>query len=84
LSEQIFEIIFISKAFQLDQNLEIIVDIYEQVQSQDAVWASIPQDNYIRATFYQPLDNTRDITIYAKPTDPNTSGSVEVYPVYSD
>ncbi|MGB8815959.1 MAG: FISUMP domain-containing protein, partial [Minisyncoccia bacterium] len=84
LSVQTFEIIFISKAFQLDQDQTIVADIYDQVQTLDNNYTTIPDANYIRATFYQTLDNTKDITVYAKPTDSNTLGSIEVFPVYID
>ncbi|MGD0576648.1 MAG: DUF1566 domain-containing protein [Candidatus Staskawiczbacteria bacterium] len=84
LSDQIFEIIFISKAFQLDSNQNIVADIYSQVQTQDNVFATIPSQNYVRATFYQTLDNTKDITIYARATDSNTPVSINVFPVYTD
>ena len=84
LSDQEFEIIFISKAFQLDSDQNIVADIYQQVQTQDNVFATVPATNYVRATFYETLDNTKDITIYAKATDPNTPVSINVYPVYTD
>ena len=72
LSDQVFEIIFISKAFELDQNKEIIADIYDQVKAQDGTWAdgtyaTVPSEHYVRVTFEQVLDNTKDITIYARP-----------------
>ena len=84
LSEQIFEIIFISKAFELDENQEILSDIYDQVQTKDNTWANLPTSHYVRATFGQILDNTKDITIYAKPTDVGRPVTIEVYPVYVD
>jgi hypothetical protein len=89
LSEQIFEIIFITKALHLDKNLKVIDDIYNQVRTQDDTWVTIPKDNYIRVTFEKTLDNTRDITIYARPSSldpiPSTlNPSIEVYPVYAD
>ncbi|MBU3895784.1 hypothetical protein KKG36_00455, partial [Patescibacteria group bacterium] len=84
LSEQIFEIIFISKAFQLDEDQNIVADIYDQVQAQDGNYATVPQDNYIRATFDQALNSASDTTIYAKPTDSNSAANVELYPVYID
>lgn len=89
LSEQIFEIIFISKAWQLDQNQEITADIYDQVKTEEGTWqentyATIPQDNYIRVTFNQILDNTKDITIHARPTPGAVTGAIEVYPVYTN
>jgi hypothetical protein len=84
LSEQIFEIIFISKAFQLDTDQTILADIYPETQTQDNTYASVTNGQYVRATFEQILDNTKDITLYAKPTDPNQSATVEVFPVYID
>jgi uncharacterized protein (TIGR02145 family) len=100
LSEQIFEIIFISKAWQLDANQEITADIYDQVFAQEGTWqentfATVPQNNFIRVTFAQILDNTKDITIYARATPLSLRGgqqdnaaiqsaSIEVYPVYTD
>jgi len=84
LSTQTFDIIFISKAFQLDSEQNIVADVYDQVQKQDNIYATIPSDNYIRTTFYQTLDSTKDITVYAKPTDSNTSAGIEVFPVYTD
>ena len=84
LSEQIFNIIFISKAFHLDQDLNIIEDIQEQVLTQDNTFATIQQNEYIRVTFEKILNNQNDNTIYAKPTDPNTPVTVESYPVYTD
>lgn len=76
LSDQIFEIIFISKAFKLDQDRNIIEDIYDQVQAQDNNWATIENNQYVRVTFEIPLNNKRDITLYAKANQPAT---IEVY-----
>ncbi len=79
LSEQIFQIIFISKAFQLDQNKEIIADIFDIVKEKDNNYATVSQNNYVRVTFEKELTNINDITIYAKPTNPDQSATVEVY-----
>lgn len=91
LSDQIFEIIFISKAWHLDSNLEILEDIYDQVATQEGTYqentfATVPQDNFVRVTFQQVLDNTKDITIYARPSGsmPGIYPTIEVYPVYED
>ncbi|MBU4462083.1 hypothetical protein KKD91_03405 [Patescibacteria group bacterium] len=84
LSEQIFNIIFISKAFKLDQDRNIIEDIYDQVQAQDNVWVTIENNYYVRITFQQILTNQNDITLYAKPTNPSESVRVEVYQENSD
>ena len=84
LSEQIFEIIFISKAFHLDSDKNIIADIYDQVYEQDSVWASVENNQYIRVTFEKILDNTKDNTIYARPKNSGDFVVIEVYPVYED
>ena len=84
LSTQTFEIIFISKAFQLDQNQNIIADIYTQTQSQDGIYASVTDGEYVRVTFDQILNNTKDTTIYAQSADPTQQTMIEVYPVYTD
>ena len=84
LSTQIFDIIFISKAFQLDSNQNILADIYPQTVAQDNNWANLTDGQYVRATFEQVLDNTKDNTIYARPTNSTSPATVEVYPVYTD
>ena len=84
LSDQVFDIIFTSKAFQLDSNQNIEADIYDQVKAKDNTWISITDGQYIRATFNQVLDNTKDNTVYAKPTDSTQLATIEVYPVYTD
>jgi hypothetical protein len=91
LSEQVFKIIFISKAWHLDSNLEILEDIYDQVATQEGTYqentfATVPQNNFVRVTFQQVLDNANDITMYMRPncTVGGCNASVEVYPVYED
>lgn len=85
LSDQVFEIIFISKAWHLDNNQEILEDIYDQVQTRDGTFATVPQDNYVRVTFQQVLDNTKDITIHMRPNSQSVGNpTIEVYPVYTD
>jgi len=82
LSTQIFEIIFISKAFYLDSNREILEDIYDTVKEQDGNFATINNNEYVRVTFEQILDSTKDITLFTKPTAGSVPVQVEVYPVY--
>jgi len=93
LSEQIFEVIFISKAWQLDSNREIIDDVYDAVAIQEGTYtentfATIPANDYIRVTFKAILASNNDITIYASPAEAVGEGgiapSIEVYPVYTD
>ncbi|MFH1607078.1 MAG: hypothetical protein ABIC91_07045, partial [Nanoarchaeota archaeon] len=51
----------------LDENRIFISDIYEEVKALDGNWSEIINDGeYVRVTFEIPLDNTRDITIYAR------------------
>ncbi|MFA6094553.1 MAG: LamG-like jellyroll fold domain-containing protein [Candidatus Paceibacterota bacterium] len=84
LSTQIFEIIFISKAFQLDADQNILADIYEQTQTRDGIYTSITSGQYIRATFEKILNDTKDITLYVKPTEVDQPVAIQVYPVYTD
>ena len=81
LSEQQFVIegaIVASNAEHLDENRNFVEDVYGQIQYRDGVWTSeIPSGDYVRVTFVQSLNNTNDITIFAKSNDANSS--VEVY-----
>lgn len=80
-SNQTYEIriIPITKALHLDENRTFISDIYDDVRERDDVWSEPIQDQeYVRVTFKIPLDNTRDITIYARSTT-NASADIEVY-----
>jgi len=83
LSDQVFEIIFISKAWHLDSNKEILEDIYDTVATQDQIYATVPNGEYVRVTFEQILDSTKDITMYMKPTAGSVPVQIEVYPVYT-
>ncbi|MBU0958227.1 MAG: LamG domain-containing protein, partial [Nanoarchaeota archaeon] len=77
LSNQTFELIIeITGAEHLDENRVFIEDIFEQVNSRDFVYKEIPVGNYVRVTFEEELDSSKDITIYGYS---NESGSVEVY-----
>jgi hypothetical protein len=66
LSNQTFEIIFITKAEQLDENRQFVMDVYEQVKDRDGIWQNIPENNYLRVSFQKNLTNQNDITIYAR------------------
>ncbi|MEM4259373.1 MAG: hypothetical protein QXS38_01250, partial [Candidatus Pacearchaeota archaeon] len=76
LSEQTFDIILISKAEHLDENRSFVDNVYELVKERDNIFVEIPDRHYLRVTFQQKLDNSRDITIYARS---NGSGNVVVY-----
>ncbi len=84
LSEQIFNIIFISKAFQLDTDQSILADIYDTVKTQDNNYTTITNGQSVRVTFDSPLNNKNDNTIYARATNLNSPAKIEVYPVYTD
>ena len=76
------EVILITKAAHLNSNRTFISDIYNEVKEQDEIWSAvIPVNDYIRATFEKPLDNTNDITIYARS---NGSSVIEIYAENSD
>jgi uncharacterized protein (TIGR02145 family) len=66
LSTQTFEIIFITKALEMDENNEVTGDIYDLVKEQDGTWASVPSSHTVRTTFAKFLTNKNDITIFAK------------------
>tara|TARA_Y100000034_G_scaffold122658_1_gene168408 strand:- start:2640 stop:7142 length:4503 start_codon:yes stop_codon:yes gene_type:complete len=72
LSEQVYEIIVITKATHLDSNREFMEDVYEKVREVDGVWATIPVGEYVRVTFERELDKTKDITVFAKSPFPGT------------
>jgi len=76
LSSQTYELILITKAVHLDSNRTFIRDVYDYVREQDDNWTTINASEYVRVTFEVPLDNTKDITLYARS---NGSSSVEVY-----
>ncbi len=77
LSTEIYEVIIITKAEHLDSNRNLIADIYDSVKALDQIWSPhISEGEYVRVTFEKALDNTRDITIYARS---NGSAEIEVY-----
>ena len=85
LSEQKYNIIYISKAEKLDSEKNFIKDVYNEVRAQDNNWENFTGGQYVRVTFERVLDSTKDNTIYAKPADIGSPPvSVEVYPVYED
>jgi len=86
LSEQVYEIIYITKAEHLDETRNFISDIYEDVREQDDNWSEeIPAGHYVRVTFERPLDKTKDITIYARRSSNGSviiNGTEVAYDVY--
>ncbi len=76
LSKQVFDVIFISKAFLLTPDKDIISDIYETVRTKDNNWAAAANGQYVRVTFERKLTNQNDITLYAKSS---LGAIIEVY-----
>ncbi len=79
LSEQQYLLIIeVSKAEHLDENKEFVSDIYQQVRKKDNIWSEpIHNQEYVRVTFEQPLDNKKDITAHMRPT--STSAQIKVF-----
>ncbi|MEM3113370.1 MAG: hypothetical protein QXI33_03020 [Candidatus Pacearchaeota archaeon] len=77
-SNQTFEIIIVTKAIYLDENKDIISDIYEEIKSLDNLWSpTIRNNEYVRITFEKNLTNENDITIYPRIVSGNPI--IEVY-----
>ncbi len=77
LSNETYQLVIkITKAEHLDENRSFIADIYDYVKEKDDNWTLINNSEYVRVTFEIPLDNTRDITIYARS---NETAEIEVY-----
>jgi parallel beta-helix repeat protein len=76
-------IIEISHALHLDGNKNFVSDIYNSVNALDGVWSpEIKEGEYVRVTFEQKLDKTRDITIYPRIISGNPK--IEVYEIDGD
>ncbi|MCU0653659.1 MAG: hypothetical protein MUD10_05375, partial [Candidatus Pacebacteria bacterium] len=78
LSTQTFAVIYISKALQLDADKNFVADIFDLVKSQDGNYASLGDGQFVRVTFESALDNSRDITLYAKSVS-GAPAKIEVY-----
>ena len=66
LSNQTYEIIYITKAEHLDENYTLVEDVYDSVKAIDGNYTTINDSHYLRVTFEQNLTNKKDITIYAR------------------
>ena len=78
LSTQTYEIILITKAEHLDGSKTFIADIYDEVSVLDTIWSERIEDGeYVRVTFEQPLDSSKDITIY--PVNISGTPTINVY-----
>ncbi|MDP7196430.1 MAG: hypothetical protein QF864_09600 [SAR202 cluster bacterium] len=76
-------IIEITKAKHLEENRILIKDIYDKVKKLDDNWSeTILEDEHIRVTFENPLNNDNDITIYSRIISGNPI--IEVYEVNGD
>jgi len=78
---QTYELIIeISAAEHLDEDRIFISDIYDKVYQLDEIWSElIPAEHYVRVTFEQLLDSSRDITLY--PRIVSGTPRIEVYEV---
>ncbi len=75
LSEQVYEIIYITKAEHLDSNRNFVEDITDYVRMPDDIWSPIIGDGeYVRVEFEVNLTPEKDITLYAR-----GSGSIDVF-----
>jgi uncharacterized membrane protein len=77
-------IIPISDAEHLDVNRNFVSNIYEEVSEQDGNWSEIiGEGEFVRATFEQVLDFSKDVSVYARivnwSNESNMSANVEVY-----
>jgi hypothetical protein len=76
--------IHIIDAVKINENQQIIENIFEKVKTKDDNWATLENNQYIRITFEEPLTNRNDITIYARNTESqiglgDLSPSVQVF-----
>ncbi len=78
LSDQTYEVVIeITKAKHLDKQRRFLSDIYNEVNAKDDIWSEpISHDEYVQVTFAEPLDKTKDITIFARSQG---SADIEVY-----
>ncbi|MBU4086734.1 MAG: hypothetical protein KKB21_04125, partial [Nanoarchaeota archaeon] len=83
LSEQVYEIIYITKADLLDSDRNYIKDVYDYVKAKDNNWTTIPDGNYLRVTFEKNLTNKNDITIYARAGNISIDNQSVPYEVYA-
>ncbi len=80
LSNQTFEIIFITKAEHLNENREFVSDIYDYVKKLDSNWSEeIPNQHYVRVSFEKNLRSENDITIF--PRTVNGNPKIEIYEI---
>lgn len=80
LSNQTFEIIIITKALHLDSNKEFISNIFPELITLDDIWSeTISNQDYVRVTFEQKLDSSKDISLFPRVTNGNPR--IEVYEV---
>ena len=61
----------------MDENRSFVQDIYSKVNEKDNNWTDfVNSSQYVRVTFEIPLNNSRDITLFAR--SENVS-SIDVY-----
>jgi hypothetical protein len=76
--------ILIKKAYRLNEKKQVLADITGLVNAKDDEWTTITNNQYIRVIFEKPLDSTKDITLYARPSRGTDIAKVEVFPKNSN
>jgi parallel beta-helix repeat protein len=69
--------ILIKDASHLNKQKVFVQNIYPELQSQDNIWKTIPEDQFIRVLFEKSLSSKNDITLYARSNSKNAR--VQVY-----
>ena len=62
----IIPVISIKNAWLLDNNRNVLNNVFDLVKSRDNNWTTIPKGYYLRVQFEKKLNKSNDITIYAK------------------
>ena len=83
LSNQTYEIIYITHAEHLDSERNFVSDVYDSVKELDGNYTSIPDGDYLRVSFEQNLTNKKDITIYAQSGNVSVGNASVPYDVYA-
>lgn len=76
LSEQTYEIIYISEALRLNGQKALVADISENLKDLDEKWEKFGAGEFVKLTFKKVLQKKNDISIYARSGSP---AKIEVY-----
>jgi uncharacterized delta-60 repeat protein len=67
----------ITKAEHLDENKNYIRDIYDRVGKKDDEWYNVSDEEYVRVTFEESLDEDNDVKVFARGYE--ESNEIEIY-----